>query len=146
MDVFRPIPVDVMMINEKSVVDLFVKHDNRPENLEVMTEESHLKLHREIINGAKWSDQNSDWIQQFKANHSKFMSENNPAERKDITFGRILEIAERTGFNSKRMCEVLDTANRLAFTACVLFLDVAGVERDDLTKIAEQYLDSAIDC
>jgi len=29
MDVFRPIPVDVMLINEKSVVDLFVKHDNR---------------------------------------------------------------------------------------------------------------------
>lgn len=44
------------------------------------------------------------------------------------------------------LCEVLDTANRLAFTACVLLLDVAGVERDDLTKIAEQYLDSAIDC
>jgi hypothetical protein len=87
----------------------FVKHDNRPENLEVMTEEAHLKFHREIINGAKWSDQNSDWIQQFKANHSKFMSENNPAERKDITFGRILEVAERTGFNSRRMCEVLDT-------------------------------------
>ncbi len=87
----------------------FVKHDNRPENLEVMTEEAHLKLHREIINGVKWSDQNSDWILQFKANHSKFMTENNPSERKDITFGRILEIAERTGFNSKRMCEVLDT-------------------------------------
>jgi hypothetical protein len=87
----------------------FVKHDNRPENLEVMTEEAHLKLHREIINGVKWSDQNSAWIEKFKANHSKFMTENNPAERKDITFGRILEVAERTNFNSRRMCEVLDT-------------------------------------
>jgi len=87
----------------------FVKHDNRPENLEVMTEEAHRELHSKIINGVKWSEGNSQWIQQFKANHSKFMSENNPAERKDITFGRILEVAERTGFNSRKMCEVLDT-------------------------------------
>lgn len=87
----------------------FVKHDNRPENLEVMTESDHLNLHAKILNGAKWSEGNSAWIEQFKVNHSKFMTENNPAERKDITFGRILEIAERTGFNSKKMCEVLDT-------------------------------------
>ena len=87
----------------------FVKYDNRPENLQVMTSEAHQKLHAEILNGAKWSEQNSDWIQQFKINHSKFMSENNPAERKDITFGRILEVAERTNFNSRKMCEVLDT-------------------------------------
>jgi len=87
----------------------FVKHDNRPENLEVMTESDHLNLHAKILNGAKWSEGNSQWIQQFKANHSKFMSENNPAERKDITFGRILEVAERVDFNSRKMCEVLDT-------------------------------------
>lgn len=87
----------------------FVKHDNRPENLEVMTESDHLNLHAKILNGAKWSERNSAWIEQFKVNHSKFMTENNPAERKDITFGKILEIAERTGFNSKKMCEVLDT-------------------------------------
>jgi hypothetical protein len=87
----------------------FVKHDNRPENLEVMTEADHLNLHTKILNGAKWSEGNAEWIQQFKANHSKFMTENNPAERKDITFGRILEVAERVGFNSRKMCEVLDT-------------------------------------
>ena len=28
MNVFRPIPIDVIQINEKSVVDLFIKHDN----------------------------------------------------------------------------------------------------------------------
>jgi len=87
----------------------FIKHDNRPENLQVMTEKAHLELHSRILNGAKWSERNSEWIQQFKANHSKFMTENNPAERKDITFGRILEVAERVGFNSRKICEVLDT-------------------------------------
>ncbi|NDB86588.1 MAG: hypothetical protein EB127_28415, partial [Alphaproteobacteria bacterium] len=35
--------------------------------------------------------------------------ENNPAERKDITFGRILEISERVDFNLYRLCEVLGT-------------------------------------
>ena len=29
MDVFRPIPVDVIQINEKSVVDLFIKIEDR---------------------------------------------------------------------------------------------------------------------
>lgn len=87
----------------------FIKYDNKPENLQVMSSEAHQKLHAKILNGSKWSEQNADWIQQFKDNHSKFMSENNPAERKDITFGRILEVAERTNFNSRKMCEVLDT-------------------------------------
>jgi len=87
----------------------FIKYDNRPENLQVMFDEDHRRLHAEILNGAKWSEQNADWIQQFKICHSRFMTENNPAERKDITFGRILEIAERVKFNSRKICEVLDT-------------------------------------
>jgi HD-GYP domain-containing protein (c-di-GMP phosphodiesterase class II) len=29
MDVFRPIPIDVIQLDEKSVVDLFIKHDDR---------------------------------------------------------------------------------------------------------------------
>ena len=98
-------------LNENEVVhhSNFIKHDNRPENLQVMTEKAHLELHSKILNGIKWSENNSEWIQKFKANHSKFMTENNPAERKDITFGRILEVAERVGFNSRKICEVLDT-------------------------------------
>jgi hypothetical protein len=87
----------------------FIKYDNRPENLRVMKDSEHQSLHTKIINGVKWSEENSGWIEKFKINHSKFMSENNPAERKDITFGRILEISERVNFNSMKLCEVLDT-------------------------------------
>jgi hypothetical protein len=87
----------------------FTKHDNRPENLRVMKDHDHKSLHMKIINGAKWSERNPEWIERFKVNHSKFMSENNLAERKDITFGRILEVSERVKFNSRKLCEVLDT-------------------------------------
>lgn len=87
----------------------FSKHDNRLSNLEVMTEADHRSFHAKIVNGAKWSEQNSGWIQQFKLNHSRFMAENNPAERRDITFGRILEVSESVGFNLYRLCEALGT-------------------------------------
>jgi len=87
----------------------FIKHDNRPDNLQVMLNEDHQRLHAEILNGVKWSEKNSTWIEQFKINQTKFMSENNPTERKDITFGRLLEIAERVNFNARKICEVLDT-------------------------------------
>lgn len=87
----------------------FIKHDNRIENLQIMLDADHKRLHVEIINGKKWAPENSSWIEEFKANHSKFMSENNPAERRDITFGRILETCESVGFNLYRLCEALDT-------------------------------------
>ncbi len=98
-------------LNENEVVHHinFLKHDNRPENLRVMTNSDHRQLHAKILDGTRWSDQNSNWIEQFKINHSKCMIENNPAERKDITFGRILEVAERVGFNSRKICEAFDT-------------------------------------
>lgn len=87
----------------------FVKYDNSIDNLQVMTANEHKHLHAEILNGNKWSEKNKEWIEQFKINHSKYMSENNPAERKDITFGRILETSENTKFNLYRLCEALDT-------------------------------------
>jgi hypothetical protein len=87
----------------------FKKNDNRLENLRVMTGLDHRNLHTKIINGAKWSEKNAAWIEQFKVNHSKFIIENNPSERKDITFGRILEISEKVDFNLYRVCEVFGT-------------------------------------
>jgi intein/homing endonuclease len=87
----------------------FIRWDNNPSNLAIMTEEDHKRLHSELLNGKKWSADNEDWIARFKENHSRFMVENNPAERKDITFGRILELAEKFSFNSKKICDALDT-------------------------------------
>lgn len=39
--------------------------------------------------------------------------------------------------------EVLHLADRLAFTACVLVLDIGGVQRDDLTIIAKKFFDES---
>ena len=87
----------------------FIKHDNRIENLQIMRDADHKRLHVEIINGKKWSQENAAWIEEFKTRHAKFMTDNNPAERRDITFGRILETCESVGFNLYRLCESLDT-------------------------------------
>lgn len=87
----------------------FVKYDNHPENLQIMTNEDHSRLHSQIYNGQKWSKENSEWIEKFKKQHSAWMKENNPAERTDITFGKILETCESVGFNLYRICEAFDT-------------------------------------
>lgn len=84
----------------------YKKWDNRPENLRIMTSADHTALHN---NQDKWSESNSKWIENFKKQHSAWMRENNPAERVDITFGRILETCERVGFNLYRVCEAFDT-------------------------------------
>ena len=84
----------------------YKKWDNRPENLKIMTSSEHTTLHN---NADKWSEENQAWINEFKKNHSAWMRENNPAERKDITFGRILEICENIGFNLYKICEAFDT-------------------------------------
>jgi len=89
----------------------FLKFDNRPENLEIMNRDDHSRLHRIIYNKEhKWNyEKNSEWIEKFKREHSKFMKENNPAERRDITFAKILQAAENNGFNLYETCKVFDT-------------------------------------
>jgi len=87
----------------------FIKYDNNVDNLQIMTAKDHGRLHSEILNGKKWSEENSVWIEKFKESQSRFMTESNPSERKDITFGRILEISESLSFNLYKLCEALDT-------------------------------------
>lgn len=85
----------------------FKKFDNSPENLVIMDAAEHSRLHRIIYNkDHKWNyEKNSEWIEGFKKQHSKFMTENNPAERRDITFAKILQVAENNGFNLYKTCE-----------------------------------------
>jgi hypothetical protein len=88
----------------------FVRWDNRPENLEIMDEREHQKLHAVILNGKKWSQEsNEDWIAKFKQRHSEWMKVNNPSERKDITFDRILQWCSKHGFNGRRVAQAFDS-------------------------------------
>lgn len=88
----------------------FKKWDNRPENLEIMNETDHRRYHAEILNGNKWALENSEWIEKFKQQHSTWMRENNPMSRNDVTFGRILELAEELNFNGYKIAAALDTS------------------------------------
>ena len=88
----------------------FKAWDNRPENLEVMDKLAHQQLHSEILNGKKWDySTNSEWIEKFKAQHSAFMTANNPAERKDITFWSIVHFCEKEGFNLRLLSRHFNT-------------------------------------
>jgi len=87
----------------------FVKSDNRPENLQIMTAEAHRNYHAKIINGKKWdAGSNAEWIESFKKRHSEFMRNNNPAQRRDVTFAKILQVCDRDGFNLYNVSRVLD--------------------------------------
>lgn len=88
----------------------FKANDNRPENLLIMDKFEHESYHANLNNKKKWNYEiNNVWIENFKKNHSKWMKENNPAERKDITFGKILELSLENDFNCKKICKILDT-------------------------------------
>lgn len=91
----------------------FVRHDNRPDNLEVMSEADHGRLHAEILNGKKWSNENTEWIESFKRKHSIVMRENNPSRRSDVTFGKILQECEENGFSRRRLLEKFDIDSNL---------------------------------
>lgn len=93
----------------------FKKWDNRPENLKIMSAADHLAYHTKIINGKKWSVDNSEWIEKFKETHSKFMKNNNPATRHDISFELILNLCELYGFNLHQLSKRLDCDERVIY-------------------------------
>jgi hypothetical protein len=88
----------------------FKADDNRLDNLQVMTVDEHKKYHAEILNGRKWDySKNSEWIEKFKKQHSEWMKKNNPSERKDITFARILQWCKENSFNVYKLSRSFDT-------------------------------------
>ena len=91
----------------------FVKHDNRPENLRIMDDADHRRYHTEILNGKKWAPENNEWIEKFKANHSAFMKEHNPATRHDVTFEKILALCDVYGFKQNEIMRRLDCSLRV---------------------------------
>jgi hypothetical protein len=107
-----------MLPNEEVHHINFVRYDNRPENLLIMDGKEHRSYHSKFLNEKKWSEDNKEWINKFRANHSKFMQDHNPATRKDITFELILNLCDRYGFNlydlQRRLdCSLTPIYNRL---------------------------------
>jgi hypothetical protein len=84
----------------------FIKYDNKPENLIIMSSKEHLRYHQNTVNEQR---KNTEWWDSFRAKHSEWMKKNNPAERKDITFEIILSLCDQYGFNQKNICSMLDT-------------------------------------
>lgn len=88
----------------------FKRGDNRPENLKAMERAEHRAFHCRLNNEQKWNHKtNAEWIQEFKRRHSEFMKEHNPATRHDVSFEKILSIADQLGFNGDLVLEKLDT-------------------------------------
>lgn len=90
-----------------------VKWDNRPTNLEVMTRSEHSRHHLREFNRRKWADK--EWVEDFRRTHSQFMSEHNPSERRDVTFARMLEVAETCDFQMNRVMERLDIDHLMVY-------------------------------
>ena len=84
----------------------YIKNDNRPENLKIMSRGEHTTLHN---NEQKWSEENSEWIEKFKEQHSAWMKQNNPAERQDVTFEKILYWCDTHSFNLYKVAKAFDT-------------------------------------
>lgn len=84
----------------------FTKNNNNPENLIMMDRSEHLSYHQNVLNEQR---KREGWWEEFGKRHSQFMTDNNPAERKDITFELILSLCDQKGFNQKRICNMLDT-------------------------------------
>jgi len=108
-------------LNESEVVHHknFKADDNTLNNLILMTEEEHRKYHgglAERNNKEKW--ENEEWREKFSKQHSKFMTENNPAYREDITFEKIDEfcrklINEGKNINFVEVCEHFESDHRV---------------------------------
>jgi intein/homing endonuclease len=94
----------------------FNASDNRPENLRVMKADDHRKLHQDnviALNEKKWSPENSEWIEEFKKEHSEFMFKNNPAKRTDIKFSHILQWCDNNIFILDAVCKAFSVSDRV---------------------------------
>lgn len=97
----------------------FIKTDNRPENLRIMSKSDHDSYHASLNNQVKWAAENTQWIEEFKLNHAQWMRDNAPTERKDVTFAKILETAERVGFSMPAISSTLDVTWNLIYSRLV---------------------------
>ena len=77
----------------------FNPSNNLVENLEIMTEVDHQRYHSKLNNRKKFGVANQS--------HSKWMHENNPVSRKDVTYEKILDLASELDFSMRKVREKL---------------------------------------
>jgi len=77
----------------------FDKDNNKLENLMIMDRIEHYKYHAQLNNKNKFGKPNNK--------HSKWMRENNPSKRTDITFEKILELAIELNFVMSKVKKAL---------------------------------------
>jgi intein/homing endonuclease len=83
----------------------FDRSNNLVENLVVMDKDEHYRYHAQINNRNKFGKSNDK--------NSKWMFENNPVRRNDITFDVILNAAIQNGFNKKTTKETLSACDNV---------------------------------
>lgn len=86
--------------------------NNDPNNLEVMDEAAHRAYHGKLTaehNKLMWQDK--EFREKFSKEHSKFMTENNPAYRYDLDdLDLILEACKKLDYDQVKVAENLETS------------------------------------
>jgi hypothetical protein len=93
----------------------FNQENNSLDNLIVMSSEDHVRLHElsaQNYNAFKWGPNNLRWQAKFKNEHSNFMINSNPSERKDVTYQRVLDWCKLNGFERQRAAIGLECDER----------------------------------
>jgi HD-GYP domain-containing protein (c-di-GMP phosphodiesterase class II) len=148
MDVFKPIPVDIMQLNEKSAVDLFIKHDDRLvaflEKGGVFTRDHLMDLNRFGISRMYIRSREASAFEEYVSSHTSSILKDPtvPSKVKAATFYISSTYALRKAFedpDSDRIEEIKNTLKpmlRNIMKQEVLLKDLFSITEHDFTTYA----------